>query len=89
MKNLELSFRKRVTPNNPELIQDDVEVVSPSQEIEDNPDANHAQEGAEPCGTRDLTPAPLDSGVEGGTVDRPQRVRRPLHGLAILSLVVN
>ena len=27
--------------------------------------------------TRDLTPTPLDSGVEGGAVDRSQRVRRP------------
>ena len=27
--------------------------------------------------TRDLTPTPLDSGVEGEAVDRPQWVRRP------------
>ena len=38
----------------------------PSQEIEDNPDANHEQEEAEPSVTRDPAPTPLDSGVEGG-----------------------
>ena len=64
--------------NNLDSIQDDVGVALPSQEIEDNPDANHGQEGAEPSVTRDLTPAPLDSGVEGRTVERPQRVRRSL-----------
>ena len=59
-------FPKEGNSNNPELIQDDVKVVPPSQEIEDNPDTNHEQEGAEPSVTRDLTPALLDSGVGGG-----------------------
>ena len=63
--------------NNLDLIQDDVGVALPPQEIEDNPDANHEQEEAEPSVTRDPAPIPLDSGVEGGAVERPQRVRRP------------
>ena len=62
--------------NNLDLTQDDVGVALPSQEIEDNPDANHEQE-AEPSVTRDPAPISLDHEMEGGTVGRPQRVRRP------------
>ena len=75
--------------NNLDSIQDDVGVALPSQEIEDNPDANYEQEEAEPSVMRDPAPIPLDHEMERGAVGRPQRVRRPLHGLAILLLVVS
>ena len=70
-------FPKKGNSNNPESIQDDVEVALSSQKREDNPEVNHEQEEAEPSVTRDLTPTPLNSGVEGGAVERSQRVRRP------------
>ena len=73
----EVIFPKEGNSNNPDSIQDDVEVALPCQEREDNLDAKHEQEEAEPSVTRDLIPTPLDSGVEGGVMDRPQRVRRP------------
>ena len=43
-------FPKEGNSNNPELIQDDVKVVPPSQEIKDNSDVNHEQEGRSPAG---------------------------------------
>ena len=70
---------KEGNSNNLESAQGDIEVSPPSQEREDNLEDSQEQEGAELCETRDLTPTPLDSGVEGGAVDRSQRVRRPLH----------
>ena len=58
--------------NNLESIQGDIEVALPFHEREDNLEDSHEHEGAETCETRDLTPTPLDNGVEGGAVDRPQ-----------------
>ena len=74
--------------NNLELIQDDVGVALPSQEIEDNSDANHEQEEAGPSVTRDPTPAPLDSGVERGAWNARNGLDALLHGLAISLLAV-
>ena len=54
-----------------------MEVVLLYQEREGNPGEIHEQEEAEPSVTRGLAPTPLESGVKRGTVDRPQRVRRP------------
>ena len=85
-KNSENNLEKEVicpkegNSNNLKPAQGDIEVAPPFQEREDNPENSHEQAEAEPSVTRDLTPTPLDSGVEGGAVDRPQRVRRPLHG---------
>ena len=58
--------------------------MTPSQEREDNLEESHEHKEAEPYEPRDLTPTPLDNEVEGGAVDRPQRVRRPLHGYKTL-----
>ena len=59
----------------------------PSQEIGDNPDANHEQE-AEPSVTRDPAPIPLDSEVEGGAWNARNGLDALLHGLAISLLAV-
>ena len=73
-------FSKEDNSNNPEPSQDDVEVALPSQEREDDPEQIVEQEEAEPNVPRDLTPTPLDDGMEGRAVDRPQRTRHPLFG---------
>ena len=72
---------KEGNSNNLELTQDDIEVAPPCQERGGDPEIIHEQEEAEPSETRDLPTISLDDGVEGGAVDRPQRARRPLHGL--------
>ena len=89
-RNSENNLEKKVicpkegNSNNLDSAQCDIEVATPSQEREDNLDESHEHEGAELCEPRDLTPTPLDNGVEGGAVDRPQRARRPLHGYKTL-----
>ena len=61
-----VTLPKEDNSNNLELIQDDVGVALPSQEIGDNPDADYEQEEAEPSVTRDPAPIPLDHEMEGG-----------------------
>ena len=76
-RNLENNLEKEVicpkegNSNNLESSQGDIEVSPPSQEREDNLEDSQEQEGAELCETRDLTPTPLDSGVEGGSRGPP------------------
>ena len=58
----------------------DTEVALSCQEGEENLEDSHEQEGAETCEARDLTPTPLNSGVEGEPWTARNELDAPLHG---------